>query len=393
MRILYVIGDPAIRLSNNVGHSRHVIECARALEQLGNEVCVLTSGGEGAGEQKKAFGKARRFTPPFIANILRDAAKLMYDGHFDGSIEKAIHTFEPALIYDRHSLFHRAGVRAGRKFGIPVILEVNACLVKEAERYVGIGLRLLAGKCETYALQESSAITVVSTQLRDELVELGIQAERITVNPNGVDPEQFNPRIDPTPVRRKYGLDGRSVIGFVGLLTSWLGISNLLESARVICDQRPDVTFLIAGSGDEYDLLRGKVREYGLGDRFILAGRVPHEEIPMYVNAMDIATAPYSCKEHTHGSSIKLFEYMAAGRAIVVSKLGQMGEVIDHGVTGMLVEVGNVQDLTEKLLYLLDRPDLRRELGVRAREAVLSEYTWHRNAERILSAYERVRTR
>lgn len=387
MRILYIVGDPSINLADNAGYTRHITECVHAMEELGHDVRLLMSGGEKTSGQKATFRKVKKFIPSFASAMLKDATRIMYDVRFRDRIERTLQEYQPDFIYNRHALFHTAGMIAGKKLGIPTILEVNARIVSEAQRYFRVGLKAIANRSERVAFAAAGAIIVVSTQLRDELIKTGVPAKKVHVNPNGVNPEQFRPSIDCSSVEKKYRLDGRLVIGFVGSLATWLGVPNLLEAAYVICQKRPDVVFLVVGWGDEYEYLRKKIKEYQIEDKFLLVGAISHEEVPVYVAAMDIATAPYSRKEHTYNSSIKLFEYMAAGKAIIVSNLGQMGEVIDDGNTGLLVETGSVADLTEKLLFLIERPELRKEMGAKAREIVLENYTWQRNAERIIALY------
>ncbi|RME98424.1 MAG: glycosyltransferase, partial [Chloroflexi bacterium] len=86
------------------------------------------------------------------------------------------------------------------------------------------------------------------------------------------------------------------------------------------------------------------------------------------------------------GSPTKLFEYMAMGRAIVASNLGQIGEILHHEESALLTEPGNHDDIVQAVLRLAADPDLRLRLSLRARRDVMAEYTWQRNAERVLDA-------
>jgi glycosyltransferase involved in cell wall biosynthesis len=88
------------------------------------------------------------------------------------------------------------------------------------------------------------------------------------------------------------------------------------------------------------------------------------------------------------GSPTKIFEYMAMGKAIVASRLGQIGEVLADQETALLVEPGNVGELTAAIVKLVDSNDLREKLGTKAREVAEREYTWKHNAQRVLDAYQ-----
>src|SRR5204863_4477838 len=110
---------------------------------------------------------------------------------------------------------------------------------------------------------------------------------------------------------------------------------------------------------------------------------VPHEEIPRYLGVMDVALAPYPALEDFYYSPLKLFEYMAAGKAVVASNTGQVAQIIHHGVTGLLYEPGDRAGLLRCLRELRRNPALRQELGRNARRAC-EAFTWERNAARVL---------
>lgn len=391
MRILYTVGDPEFSLSDSAGYTRHILQCVRALGELGHEVRILTScSDEGVGQQKQAFGRIKRFMPSAVLAVAKDVRRLMYDSRFETEIEEAVKDFRPDVIYDRLALFHRSAVRTGNRLGIPVILEVNALIAREMNQYYRLGLSSLASRIEKEVYRQTTAIAVVSTQLKRDLVEYGISPDVIFVNPNGVDPHEFNPAVDALAVRQRFDLEGKQVIGFLGSLAPWHGVDKLLDAAQTVCQEKPDARFLIVGSGSQSEYLQQRTRQSGIEDKVVFAGAASHDEVPRYVNAMDIATAPYPHMDRFYFSPIKIFEYMSAERAIVASRLGQIGEVIEDGVTGMLFKAGNVRELADVLIRLLDQPHLRASLGSQARRTVLAKYTWLQNAERIVEAYHRL---
>lgn len=391
MRILYVVGDPAIRLSESTGQTRHITECVHAMETLGHEVrIIMCTGEESSVRQKRAFEKAKRLLPNSVSTILKDLARLVQDVRFGSRIELCAAEFQPAFIYNRHAIFHRSGVKTARKLGIPSILEVNAIVTREADRYFGVGLRSLANRIEMEAFRTADAIVVVSEKLREELEEYGVPSNKISVNPNGADPERFNPARDASGVRRRHGLEGMIVVGFIGSMVPWHGVPNLLDAAREICSKHPQVRFLIVGAWDKDRAMVKRAQEYGIGDKVVFTGPVSLDEAPLYINAMDIAAAPYADPTQVYGSSTKCIEYMAAGRAVIASRLGQMADMIQHGVSGILVTPGDSRDLTNAILYLIDKPDVRAQIGAAARKVVLERYTWQQNAERILDIYHSI---
>ena len=123
----------------------------------------------------------------------------------------------------------------------------------------------------------------------------------------------------------------------------------------------------------------------------IFTGTVEHDAVPMYLDACDILVAPHvplADGSDFFGSPTKIFEYMAMDKAIVASRLGQIGEVLSHEETALLVDPGNVGELAGAIVRLVDSDELRVRLGENARAAAVQKHTWTHNAERVLQAYE-----
>ena len=121
-----------------------------------------------------------------------------------------------------------------------------------------------------------------------------------------------------------------------------------------------------------------------------MPGAVEHERVPALLDACDILVSPHvplDAGAEFFGSPTKLFEYMAMGKGIVASRLGQIGEVLQHQETALLVDPGNVPQLTDAILRLTAAPELRARLGAAARRAAVERYTWKHNAQRVIDAY------
>jgi glycosyltransferase involved in cell wall biosynthesis len=126
----------------------------------------------------------------------------------------------------------------------------------------------------------------------------------------------------------------------------------------------------------------------GLVDRVIFTGGVPYEMVPTLLGIADVAVAPYpELRSELWFSPLKLFEYMAASRAIVASNVGQIAEVIEDGYSGLLVKPGQVHALGLAVIRLLRDRDLRTRLGQNARKDVLQKYSWRCHAERLEEIY------
>jgi len=125
--------------------------------------------------------------------------------------------------------------------------------------------------------------------------------------------------------------------------------------------------------------------------RVIFTGAVDHDRVPRLLDACDILLAPHvplADGSEFFGSPTKIFEYMAMGKAIVASRLGQIGEVLTDQETALLVEPGNVTELVTAIEKLIESDELRATLGAKARGVAEREHTWKHNAQRVLEAYQ-----
>ncbi len=292
------------------------------------------------------------------------------------------------LIYQRYNRFNWTGVALSALLGRPLCLEFNGSEVWVARNWDPVGQRRLLAAVERLNLRAANRIAVVSEVLAEELEREGVPRSRVVVNPNGADPDRFRPGVGGARVRLELGLDGRMVAGFVGTFGPWHGVEVLAEAiARLPRDR--DVAFLLVGDGDLRPAVERRLDEAGARDRAILTGRVAHDDVPAYLDACDVLLSPHvemPDGSAFFGSPTKLFEYMAMAKPIVASRLGQIGDVIEDGLSGLLVPPGDVDALVAALTRLADDAAFRGRLGQGARDAVLASYTWRRNAERVVDA-------
>src|SRR5262245_45391574 len=163
-------------------------------------------------------------------------------------LSQEIARFGPDFIYDRYVGYNYSAVGAGRRRGIPVLLEVNAPYSSGRRHFdERVYFLSLMRAFERRICRDASQVLVVSTPLKEFLVSIGVPAEQITVLPNGADPEAFHPGIDAGPVRRRLELEGKLVIGFTGILRPWHGLELLMEAFAGIAGELKDLHLLIVG--------------------------------------------------------------------------------------------------------------------------------------------------
>lgn len=303
--------------------------------------------------------------------------------------------WNPSFVYQRYSLGNYTGVLLKRAFGLPYVCEYNGSLTWMARHWGGRPIlhEWLMSRIELLNLKAADLVVVVSAPSRDELLARGIPAERILVNPNGVDPDRYSPSVDGAAVRARYDLEGKRVIGFIGTFGPWHGTEVLAEAFGMLLQENPalrdDVRLLLIGDGMAMPRVKERLEEATATEHAILVGSVPQEEGPAYLAACDILVSPQVPNPDGtpfFGSPTKLFEYMAMGKAIVASDLDQLGELLTHGQNALLSRPGDPQALKQALSTLLADASLRARLGEAARQDVLERYTWQAHTRRILDA-------
>jgi len=210
------------------------------------------------------------------------------------------------------------------------------------------------------------------------------------VNPNGVDPQQFRPDLDGTDVRRRLNTDSSIVVGFSGTFGVWHGIPTLADVLARVAEARPQVRWLLIGDGPLRRLVDEAVAQHGLAERVSLPGLVPHAQMPAYLAACDILVSPHGRQVdggEFFGSPTKLFEYMAAGRPIVASAVGQIAEALVDDHSALLVPPEDSAALCSAIVRLVDDNCLRVRLAQAARHAAENKHTWRQNAERVLAEF------
>jgi glycosyltransferase involved in cell wall biosynthesis len=296
------------------------------------------------------------------------------------------------LIYQRYNRFNWTGVVLSLVMGRPLALEFNGSEVWVSRNWDPVGLLWLLRRFERLNLKTADLIFVVSEVERQNLTARGVASDRIVVNPNGVDVDRFKPGCGGRRIRAALGVSDKIVIGFVGTFGPWHGAPVLAEAAKRISGP-VQCHFLFIGDGEQrgtveqiIDSANGKVSAS-------FVGRLSHIEVPAYLDACDIFAAPNVSPadgSEFFGSPTKLFEYMSMARPVVASRLGQIAEVIDDGLNGLLVEPGDAEALARAIEQLARDQELRARLGLAARQTVTERYTWRHNAARVFDAIRAV---
>ncbi|HKV33478.1 MAG TPA: glycosyltransferase family 4 protein [Pyrinomonadaceae bacterium] len=386
-RVVYLRATPGPGTQAG-GAASHIKGVVDGLRGLGVELAIISNdliAGFDASDE--------RFTvvPPETVG----GTRALFDMHnnlvFTRAAVPLINHANPDFIYQRYARFSWAGVVASVRTGRPLFLEYNGSEVWVGKHWDRVGSLGLLERYERLNLQAAARIFVVSEVERRNLVARGVAAEKIVLNPNAVDVELFRPGVGGAAVRRDLGIKETDLLaGFVGTFGPWHGVVQFAEAIKLI-PENVRLRFVFVGSGSLRDQVEGILRDEIEARRVVFTGAVEHERVPALLDACDILVAPHvplADGSDFFGSPTKIFEYMAMGKAIVASRLGQIGEVLSDGETALLVEPGNIDELASALVRVTESSELRKRLGPNAREAAVKEHTWGHNARRVLEAYQ-----
>jgi glycosyltransferase involved in cell wall biosynthesis len=363
MRIAYVSTDPGIAFGGAKGASVHLAEIVHALAGEGADVLLLVSGVAPDAPAPPA-GVTVEVLPGRRKGASADELIAM-DAVLAAWLEERLRRFGAEALYERIALFSSAGSAAARVLGIPHLVELNAPLPEEAARFRQLTRVEDAERVERETLAGADLVLAVSSPLVDYASARGTR--RAELMPNAVDLDRFAdlPR---TP-------DGSAVVAvFSGALRPWHGIETIAEAWRLLSDAAPRL--LVVGDGPGRQLME----EIGAE----VTGAVPHDDVPALLATGHIGLAPYSADAPTYFSPLKLFEYLAAGLAVVAADIPGIRDVVgDDGAA--LIPPGDATLLAHAVAAIAESERERARLSRNAR-SLAEEHTWDRRAQRILAS-------
>jgi len=389
VRVVYLRSTPGPGTQAG-GAASHIKGVVEALESLGVEVEVISNDIIAGLDHPED-----RFTviPPQPGGVTRALFDIHNNLVFTHGAAPLVERAQPDFIYQRYARFSWAGVVASLRAKRPLFLEYNGSEVWVGRHWDRVGSLDLLERYERLNLDAAARIFVVSEVERRNLEARGVRADKIVVNPNGVDVETFKPGVGGAEARRELGISDDDVVaGFVGTFGPWHGVEKFAEAIKAFPGDLP-ARFLLVGSGSLHAEVEKQLEAETRAGRVIFTGAVAHQRVPALLDACDILVAPHvplADGSEFFGSPTKIFEYMAMGKGIVASRLGQIGEVLSDGKTALLVEPGSVVQLCDAIVGLIRSRNLRELLGANAREVVVKHYTWVHNARRVLDAYRQL---
>lgn len=398
MKILYYSPHPNLALNSNSGYGTHMREMIAAFRRADHTVEPFIMGGldeqyDSSAElskKRKALNIIKNTIPNILWQTAKDLRLIKQDKSFERHLREKIKNFEPDLIYERASYLQPSGVRAAKKEGIPHILEVNSPDVEEKKTLSG-GHSLLmsyAARIEQELLETTDVAAVITTSLK-EYFDRKYESQKVdfVITPNAINKHRIQWKHENVEIiRTDYELTDSLVLGFVGSLLPWHGVDLILKAFKEINRSHHfNIKVLIVGDGEGITQLKNLSREFEIDRNIIFTGRVPHDHVFDYIEAMDITIYPGSKEnKNWYGSPVKLFEYGAMGKPIIIYDQKPIRDVMVHDIDGILIEP-EVDQLVSAIRRLIENEELRKRMGKNFQSKVLNEYTWDKNVERVLS--------
>ena len=381
MKILY-----HHRTRSKDGQYVHIEEMVGALRELGHEVIIVAP----AGTENESFGadagmvaSLKRYLPKFFYEL----AELGYSLIAYRQLAAAVRKHRPDVLYERYNLLLPSGIWISQRFALPMLLEINAPLFEERARYDGLSLRRLARWSQQYAWCNADRVLPVTRVLADMVAAYGVERDRIDVIPNGINHTRFG-QTSSEAAKLALGLENSIVLGFTGFVRDWHGLDKVID---MIATDAPDAgrSLLIVGDGPARVALEQQAARLGIADRVRFTGIIDRDDVAGYVAAFDIALQPAVV---AYASPLKLFEYLALGKAIIGPAQPNIEEILTDGYNALLFDPTDPLAMPAAITRLCADPLLRQRIAGNARCTIAEQQlTWLGNAQKVVDLFETMR--
>ncbi len=243
----------------------------------------------------------------------------------------------------------------------------------------------LALKTDETTMRLSDAVFVITRPLKEKIIQKNqkISKERLHILPSGANTDLFKP-METAACRKRLMLDpAKKYVCFVGTLLDHQGLHVLIEAAPLILRSVPDVCFVIIGEGPMRKTWERQGESLLLTDKILFTGQIAYEEMPFWINAMDVCTAPF-LKGAGLRSPVKIFDYMACGKPVVASRIVDATGIFEDSDAIALIEPEDPHALAESVVDLLMNKDKAGIMARNGRTFVEKHYSRKRLAEQIL---------
>ena len=310
-------------------------------------------------------------------------------------LKKLLNFYPADIIHVQSSTFYGTfGGLIAKKLKIPFIFEVRGFV---EDTHIGLGI-LKEGsfqynnrkRARLKIIKKADVIVTLSYPMKKELISQGIEDNKIKIIPNGVNIEKFLPKSQYISLKHKLGLKNEKILGYIGSIRRIEGIEILLQAIKIIKQKVKDITLLIIDPGDPIYIkeLRTITEKLDIKNNIKFIGSVPNNEIDDYYSIVDICIIPrLNLRVNQFVTPLKPLEAMAMGKLLITSDLPALRELVKPKISGELFEAENYKELAEKLLFYLNNQEMINKIGKKARDYVVTHYSWNNIIKKYLSLY------
>ena len=373
------------------GVERRIIETAKRLQ---NQADITVYSGTKTGFKKPEVIDGVSFVPCYST----DRIFPLDNWFFNRSLSKKASTINTD-VYEAHAVSGYGLVKALNKQSIkrPFVHTIHGVLADEYEQARENGYQSFRSRLANYFMRrlaklegetaKNATLIVTISKYSLEKIEnyYGVDAAKVRIVPNGVDPEKFKPvaETDREGGRRRLGLGSEPCVLFVGSLIPRKGLPFLVEAAKKIVKEHSETKFVIVGEGPLKSQLLSYLATANLSGNFKFLGNVKEDMLPALYNSADVFALP-SIQE---GQGIVLLEAQASAKPVVAFDVGGVNEAVRNGETGLLVKRGSSEELADAIMKLLSDKALREKMGANGRRFVTENFTWDICAQKMLNVY------
>ncbi len=373
MKILY-----HHRIASKDGQYVHLEELINSFKKQGNEIILVGP----KIVETSSFGSEGGLVfhlKKYIPKIIYEAMEFSYSFFDFFRIMFYIVKEKPDFIYERYNLFFISGIWAKKLTGLPLLLEINAPIYEERNKFDGIALKQLAKWSQYYCWKNADYRLPVTRVLADMVIDATKVNDRIEVVHNGINEERFNINQTQEEIKKELGLENKLVLGFTGFVRDWHGLEQVIDILKEHPDHR--LHLLLVGDGPAREFLESYAHRLDVHHQVTFTGIVDRNKVNYFVNAFDIALQPAVVP---YASPLKMFEYMFMGKLIVAPDNNNIKEILENGKNAILFkhdEKGAFKKAVLKAIKSINN----KTLPENANESIYKKgFLWDKNANRII---------
>jgi len=259
-------------------------------------------------------------------------------------------------------------------WGSDILIVPESRLISAIKRYIA-----------TYTLKKADSVTCDAEHMKETMKRLGVPEEKIKLIYFGIDTRRFSPGQKSEKLKVRLGVYNSPTIITLRNLRPVYDVESLIKSVPLVLKEIPESKFIIAGKGPEEERLKELAKSLGVSDSVKFIGFIPNDELPEYLNSMDVYV---STSLSDAGIAASTAEAMSCGLPVIVTDVADNKEWVEDGITGFVVPTKDPKLLAEKVIYLLQNENVRKKFGKISRKIIEERNNYHKEMGKMEKIYK-----